>query len=354
MTDTPFEPAIASPKPFYCELKGGQPIAWCRCGLSKSQPYCDGSHKGTGIKPLVYRPTAECEEVLLCGCKRTGTPPFCDGTHNNLPGGYRADSRSDDERGRLRRSETDDEGLAHLDGRCYVASPDRIVAAEGPHLRIRKIVARSLGAEHQSLFHIELESSASPAFEAGASDMVLFVEQGSGTVEISGRSFDVRRGDGLHVRPGEWFKVSTQAGCRLFVSTLPGVESLTPAGAVPSNFDTDHPDRLRGVDETMRSEMGPRYFQMLVDGTVGLTGAAQFIGQIPPSRAEMHRHLYEEALIILSGEGTLWNEESSAAVKAGDVIFLPRKHAHSLECTAEDGMVVAGLIYPGDNPSINY
>ena len=27
---------------------------------------------------------------------------------------------------------------------------------------------------------------------------------------------------------------------------------------------------------------------------------------------------------------------------------------HSLECTSEDGMLVAGVIFPGDNPSINY
>src|SRR3546814_4139634 len=80
--------------------------------------------------------------------------------------------------------------------------------------------------------------------------------------------------------------------------------------------------------------MGPRYFQMLVDKSVGLEGAAQFIGHIPPSRAEMHRHLYEEALIVLSGEGVLWNEESRASVTAGDVIFLPRKH-RSQEHTSE-------------------
>ena len=68
----------------------------------------------------------------------------------------------------------------------------------------------------------------------------------------------------------------------------------------------------------------------------------------------MHRHLYEEALIILSGEGVMWNDKSRARVAAGDVIFFPRKHAHSLECTALEGMLVVGLIHPGDNPGINY
>jgi mannose-6-phosphate isomerase-like protein (cupin superfamily) len=184
--------------------------------------------------------------------------------------------------------------------------------------------------------------------------VILFVARGAGTIGISGRRFDVRQGDGLHVRPSEWFQVASSSGCRVFVSTLPGVEALTPIASPAANFDARFPDRIRSVDETMRSDMGPRYFQMLVDGSVGLEGAAQFIGHIPPSRAEMHRHLYEEALIVLSGEGILWNEESRAKVTAGDVIFLPRKHAHSLECTDSGGMDVAGVIYPGDNPSINY
>jgi hypothetical protein len=36
------------------------------------------------------------------------------------------------------------------------------------------------------------------------------------------------------------------------------------------------------------------------------------------------------------------------------VIFLPRKQIHSLQSTSATGMDVVGVIYPGDNPSINY
>jgi mannose-6-phosphate isomerase-like protein (cupin superfamily) len=306
------------------------------------------------LEPLVYRPQEASEEVLLCGCKRTGTPPFCDGTHNNLPGGYRADVRSEDVRDGLRRAHADDRGIARLDGRCYVVSPAPTTDGREAPFRIRKLIGRSLGAEHQSLFEFEAGSGTTPTFSAGSADVILFVARGSATVEISGRTFEVRERDGLHVRPGEWFRAASPTGCRLFVSTLPAAESLTPAPSSAANFDNRFPDRVRGVDEAIRSEMGPRYFQMLVDSAVGLQGAAQFIGHIPPSRAEMHRHLYEEALMVLSGQGILWNEESRADVTAGDVIFLPRKHAHSLECTHSDGMDVAGIIYPGDNPSLNY
>jgi quercetin dioxygenase-like cupin family protein len=50
----------------------------------------------------------------------------------------------------------------------------------------------------------------------------------------------------------------------------------------------------------------------------------------------------------------MWTETSKAKVEAGDVIFLPRKQLHSLQCTDPNGMLVVGVIYPGDNPTINY
>ena len=100
--------------------------------------------------------------------------------------------------------------------------------------------------------------------------------------------------------------------------------------------------------------MADRFFQMLVDKSVGSDLVTQFIGEIPLSKAVPHRHLYEESLVVIKGKGFMWTENGKAAVNTGDVIFLPRKQIHSLECTDPGGMFVAGLIYPGDNPSINY
>jgi CDGSH-type Zn-finger protein len=54
--------------------------AWCSCGGSKKQPFCDGSHGSTGMFPKIIEFT-ETKTVTFCGCKATSTPPFCDGTH---------------------------------------------------------------------------------------------------------------------------------------------------------------------------------------------------------------------------------------------------------------------------------
>ena len=56
---------------------------WCACGQSKSQPYCDGSHKGTGFSPI-RSDVAEARSVAWCGCKHSKKPPFCDGSHARL------------------------------------------------------------------------------------------------------------------------------------------------------------------------------------------------------------------------------------------------------------------------------
>lgn len=57
---------------------------WCACGRSATQPFCDGSHKGTGIEPKEVKIT-ESGKVPWCMCKHTGTPPWCDGAHTKLP-----------------------------------------------------------------------------------------------------------------------------------------------------------------------------------------------------------------------------------------------------------------------------
>lgn len=77
------KPHIASREPFVYTLKAGKTYAWCSCGLSKTQPFCDGSHAGTPFVPQLFR-CDEDRQVVLCGCKQTKTPPYCDGSHLRL------------------------------------------------------------------------------------------------------------------------------------------------------------------------------------------------------------------------------------------------------------------------------
>ena len=74
---------IAANSPQMEQLESGKTYAWCACGRSSSQPWCDGSHQLTSITPYVF--VAEKSEAkALCMCKQTKNPPFCDGSHLSL------------------------------------------------------------------------------------------------------------------------------------------------------------------------------------------------------------------------------------------------------------------------------
>ncbi len=76
------EPIIYQKSPIVQKVEAGT-YWWCACGRSKSQPFCDGSHKGTGLTPREVEIT-EARTVAWCACKHSQHAPFCDGTPSTL------------------------------------------------------------------------------------------------------------------------------------------------------------------------------------------------------------------------------------------------------------------------------
>ena len=76
------EPKVSAETPSVLELEPGS-YWWCACGLSSSQPFCDGSHAGTRFNPVQVQ-VDRTRTVALCQCKRTGRIPYCDGSHGSL------------------------------------------------------------------------------------------------------------------------------------------------------------------------------------------------------------------------------------------------------------------------------
>jgi CDGSH-type Zn-finger protein len=77
------EPTIAQKGPYMIHVEAGKDYWWCACGRSKSQPFCDGSHKGSEFSPLQWK-ASESKAVYFCGCKHGAKRPLCDGTHSTL------------------------------------------------------------------------------------------------------------------------------------------------------------------------------------------------------------------------------------------------------------------------------
>jgi len=74
---------VAGTSPIKISVEAGKTYAWCSCGLSENQPYCDGKHKGTSFVPLKFT-AEETKDVHMCTCKQTANPGFCDGAHKSL------------------------------------------------------------------------------------------------------------------------------------------------------------------------------------------------------------------------------------------------------------------------------
>jgi len=78
------KPATPQKGPYKVKVEKGKTYFWCSCGLSKKQPFCDGSHKREAkFKSVKYLAESD-TEVFFCGCKMTKNQPCCDDSHFNL------------------------------------------------------------------------------------------------------------------------------------------------------------------------------------------------------------------------------------------------------------------------------
>ena len=350
------KPVVAQYKPYRVQVEAGERYLWCSCGLSQSQPFCDRSHQGTDFKPVPY--TAQSTgAVLFCGCKYSAGPPICDGSHNNLTDEYAEDDRSLAEL--LASTEEvsfDERGRATLDGGCYVQRPSGMQWKDLGGLQVAAIISPADGARFLSQYLIHLKRETSEILRYPGADVVIYGDSGQGEISVSGQSFPLSPRTGVHVRRDEGFRLHQLGDDPLvcLLTVCPGEAQAEVLDAMPDNFDRDFADRRVQFDESQKVAMADRFYQVLVGDEIGSREVTQFIGQIPKSKAAPHRHLYEEAIQILSARGTMWTETRRASVQAGDFIFLPAEQEHSLQCIEDGGMELAGHFYPAGSPSINY
>ena len=76
------EKKIAQKSPIVLEVEPGT-YAWCSCGHSSKQPYCDGSHMGSEFSPRIEK-VEQKKTIAWCACKHTANGSFCDGTHAKI------------------------------------------------------------------------------------------------------------------------------------------------------------------------------------------------------------------------------------------------------------------------------
>jgi len=77
------QPIIAGKRPQMETLEEGKTYAYCACGKSENQPWCNGTHQGGTMVPKVFK-AEETKTAAICMCKQTKNPPYCDGSHRSL------------------------------------------------------------------------------------------------------------------------------------------------------------------------------------------------------------------------------------------------------------------------------
>ncbi|MEO0480907.1 MAG: CDGSH iron-sulfur domain-containing protein [Planctomycetota bacterium] len=73
-------PGSRTDRPYVCWTRPGR-YAVCTCGLSATQPFCDGAHRRD--EEILERPLKvvvdESRWIAWCNCGRSTTPPECSG-----------------------------------------------------------------------------------------------------------------------------------------------------------------------------------------------------------------------------------------------------------------------------------
>jgi mannose-6-phosphate isomerase-like protein (cupin superfamily) len=153
----------------------------------------------------------------------------------------------------------------------------------------------------------------------------------------------VQRDTAVWLPPGARYRLTAGAGGLTMDSvTLPAATGALGATGVP---------RLARLEDCAAEVTGDRRFRVLFGPGNGCAAATQFVGEIPPGRAPLHSHTYDEVVLVLSGEGVLHAGPAGHPIASGSCIHLPPGQQHCLENTGRDTLRVLGVFHPGGSPA---
>jgi mannose-6-phosphate isomerase-like protein (cupin superfamily) len=173
---------------------------------------------------------------------------------------------------------------------------------------------------------------------------VLYVAAGSGTLHVNGERYALEPEMGVYLAAGDRYAVENPGpGDLLAISVTAPHESGGGNGG--------HGVTVRYADRPVLPASPNREFRYLVNQDIGCPDVTQFVGIIPPGRAGMHSHVYDEVVYVIEGEGVLHIGGEQTAIGAGSCIHLPPLVEHCLENTGANEMRVLGVFYPQGDPA---
>lgn len=178
----------------------------------------------------------------------------------------------------------------------------------------------------------------------GSEDLqeLLFVVSGRGALLVGGEEHELEPDMGAYVVAGETYEVEN-----------PGPEELMiVAVTAPQELHSEARRRtVRHADQPVLEAGADREFRYLVNQDAGCRDVTQFVGVIPPGRAPMHSHIYDEIVYVIDGQGTLHFGGEETPLGPGSAMHLPPLVEHCLENTGRGSMRVLGVFHPSGDPA---
>jgi quercetin dioxygenase-like cupin family protein len=198
---------------------------------------------------------------------------------------------------------------------------------------------------------VELDPGADALRASGEHEEVLFVLNGTGSLELDGDDHELEPESGAYLAPGENYRLSNTGTQRL---TLISVRIPDP-DIEPDRDAADTRAVVRRLsDQQAQAATTDREFRIVADPATGLRSATHFVGYIPAARAPDHFHTYNEVIYVLDGQGVLHAQGNEWPVAAGSCIQLPARVVHCLQNTGGETMRVVAVFRPAGSPAAAY
>lgn len=208
-------------------------------------------------------------------------------------------------------------------------------------VEVRTVIDASCGCERLEQRVLRFAPGRSPERETSERQELLFVAAGSGTLHLAGEKHPLTPATGVYLQPGDRWSVETKNGLAAVSVTAPA-ETLGERQAVTVRYE----------DRPALPASPNREFRYLVNEDAGCLDVTQFVGIIPPGRAAMHSHTYDEVVYVVEGEGVLHLDgREDTPLRPGTGIHLPPLRLHCLENTGPTPMRVLGVFHPSGDPA---
>jgi mannose-6-phosphate isomerase-like protein (cupin superfamily) len=209
---------------------------------------------------------------------------------------------------------------------------------------VRTLVDTAPGGDGLVRRRVEVPDGSAVDAAAGPGGELWFVIDGAGLLTCGdGTAEPILRDTALWLPPGARYLLTAAGGMLTMDSvTLPAATGLPGDTGVP---------RLARLEDCAVEVTGDRRFRVLFGPGNGCEAATQFEGEIPPGRAPLHSHTYDEVVLVLAGEGVLHAGPVEHPIAAGTCIHLPPGQQHCLENTGQATLRVLGVFHPGGSPA---